>query len=66
MYLISRGTLKFANKKFSSLQNEYELTLDNNSVVQYCNDIVDIPKMHYRFVQISDIRNCNKDDIVGK
>lgn len=66
MYLISKGSLKFANKKFSTIQNDYELTLDANSIVQPCNDPVDIPRMHFKFVPIADIAKCNKDDIVGK
>ena len=33
VYLISRGSLKAANKRFSSVRNEYEINLDNNSQV---------------------------------
>jgi replication factor A1 len=67
VYFISKGTLKFANKRYSSLKNEYELTLDLNSYVVPADDDVkvDIPKAHFHFVPIDHINEMNKDDMVG-
>eukprot|EP01118_Nematostelium_gracile_P006199 TRINITY_DN1995_c0_g1_i1.p1 TRINITY_DN1995_c0_g1~~TRINITY_DN1995_c0_g1_i1.p1 ORF type:complete len:660 (+),score=203.99 TRINITY_DN1995_c0_g1_i1:216-1982(+) len=68
IYLISKGSLKIANKKFSNIKNEYELTLDMNTIVELANDMGDIPKNQYTFVSIDQIRNYPKDssiDILG-
>jgi replication factor A1 len=64
-YLISRGQLKVANKKFSTLNNSYEITLSYESQLQLCVDEPDVkPKMHYRFVQIADIESRPVNAIV--
>lgn len=67
VYIISKGTLKFANKKFSAVNNDFELTLDLNSTVQRVADSsvgAAMPKMHFRFVPIADVQDRPKDDIV--
>lgn len=53
-----------ANKKFTSIKNDYELTLDVNSIIKSCADTDKIPKMHYSFVPIEEIGNHTKDDII--
>ena len=47
-YLIARGQLKVANKKFSTLNNNYEITLTHDSQLQLCTDEPDAgrPKIH--------------------
>jgi len=64
VYYISRGTLKFANKKFTTIKNEYELTLDNNSIVQQAEDDGSIGGIEYQFVPIGEMANRNSGDIV--
>jgi len=65
VYYISKGKLKPANKKYSSIKNEYELTLDCDSVVNRCTDPnTDIPKNHFSFTSIEDIQECSKDDVI--
>ncbi|KAL2906012.1 Replication protein A 70 kDa DNA-binding subunit B [Bienertia sinuspersici] len=34
VYYISKGTLKVANKRFNPIPNDYEMTLNENSVVE--------------------------------
>jgi replication factor A1 len=34
VYFMSNGRLKAANKQFSSIPNEYEITFDKNSIIQ--------------------------------
>ena len=64
-YLISRGQLKVANKKFSTLNNSYEITLTYDTQLQVCADEPDSkPKIHYRFVQISDMESRPANAIV--
>ena len=68
-YLIARGQLKVANKKFNSLNNSYEVTLSYDTQLQLCADEpASRPKTHYRFCSIGDIANRPKDatvDVIG-
>lgn len=69
-YLISRGQLKMANKKFSSLNNNYEITLSFDTQVQLCEDEPGAkrPKTHFRFCPIGDVALRPKDamvDVIG-
>ena len=40
VYLVSRGKLQPAQKKFNHLASDYETTLDNASTIQQCSDSV--------------------------
>lgn len=64
VYYISRGSLKFANKKFTSIKHEYELTLDRLSVLQQAADDGSIGGIDFSFTPISEMPGRNKDDIV--
>jgi replication factor A1 len=64
VYIISRGQVKPANKRFNHLNNDYELTLDQNTVIQKAADDGAVPMIKYSFVDISDLKNAQKDDIV--
>lgn len=67
VYYISKGTLKPANKTFSNLPNDYELTLNNDSVIQECvEDLSDIPTVKYDFVPINQIAEKPANTIVGE
>lgn len=70
IYYISRGQIKLANKQFSTLKNDYEITLGNESSIQECVEEGDdnIPLAQYDFVTIDQL--ANKDvgtvlDIIG-
>jgi replication factor A1 len=55
-YLISRGQLKVANKKFSTLNNSYELTLNYDTQLQLCADEpITAPKIHYNFCPVGNV-----------
>lgn len=64
IFFISNGVLKVANKQFSSVQNEYEMTLNSDAVIKPCFDAVDLPMQTYNFVPISDIARLSKDQVV--
>ncbi|XP_054154164.1 replication protein A 70 kDa DNA-binding subunit-like [Oppia nitens] len=66
VYYISKGTVKSANKKFSNLANDYEISLTSDSIVEECTDVAveDIPRMRYRFVQIRDLANVSLQSVV--
>ena len=54
--LISNCSVKNANKQYSKLKNEYELTFKDNGTFELCEeDISDVPTISYEFVNISDL-----------
>lgn len=65
VYLIARGQLKMANKKFSTLNNQYEMALGFDSHMQLCTDQdVTLPLVRYSFVPIADIANKATNAVV--
>ncbi|RWS26554.1 Replication protein A 70 kDa DNA-binding subunit-like protein [Leptotrombidium deliense] len=65
VFTISKAVIKPANKKFSPLNNDYELTLGNDSIViPGDDDDSDCPKMSFNFVKIKDIAATNADSFV--
>jgi len=65
VYLISNCQVKAANKQFSKLRNDYELTFKDNVIVQPCDeDTSDVPTIIYNFMSIGDLATQQKDAIV--
>ncbi|KAM3399754.1 hypothetical protein ACQJBY_004908 [Aegilops geniculata] len=65
VYLISRGSLKPANKQFNHLNNDYEVSLDAATTIEVCSDDdSSIPRQQFDFRQISEIANMDKDTMV--
>jgi replication factor A1 len=56
VYLISKGQLRVANKKFCSLNCQYEMSLSYDSIVQLCADEpASLPKIRYSLVPLAEI-----------
>ncbi|KAJ7978736.1 Replication protein A subunit [Quillaja saponaria] len=56
VYYISKGTLKVANKQFKTVQNDYEMTLNENSEVEEAsNEASFVPETKFNFVQIDQL-----------
>ncbi|XVF11784.1 hypothetical protein REPUB_Repub08aG0057800 [Reevesia pubescens] len=56
VYYISKGTLKVANKQFKTVKNDYEMTLNENSVVEEAaNEEAFIPETKFNFVPIDQL-----------
>ncbi|XP_058070460.1 replication protein A 70 kDa DNA-binding subunit B [Magnolia sinica] len=57
VYFISRGTLRVANKQFKTVQNDYEMTLNENSEVEEVigEECTFIPETKFNFVQIDQL-----------
>lgn len=68
VYYISRGTLKVANKQFKTVQNDYEMTLNENSEVEEAvNETTFIPETKFKFVPIDELGPyVNAGELVGK
>ena len=70
VYLISRGQLRMANKKFSISNNQYEMSLGVDSRIQLCSGEpgVLMPTVRYNFVPIASIAQKPTNatiDVVG-
>lgn len=66
VYYISKCSLKIANKQYTSVKNDYEMTLNGESSIILCEDSCDVPMVQCDFVAINDLENKEKDSIVGK
>lgn len=45
VFYISRGSLRPANKQYSSVNNDYEMSLDGKCEIDVCTEDVDVSKM---------------------
>ena len=68
VYYISKGTLRVANKQFKTVQNDYEMTLNENSEVEEASDeAACIPETKFKFVPIDQLGPyVNSKDLVGE
>lgn len=67
VYLISKCQLKPANKQFTTLKNDYEMTFTNETVMQECMDAeAAIPAVQYDFKKISDLSGLETGAIIGE
>mmetsp|Transcript_5388 Transcript_5388/g.8464 ORF Transcript_5388/g.8464 Transcript_5388/m.8464 type:complete len:593 (+) Transcript_5388:36-1814(+) len=64
VYTISRGQLKLANKRFSALPNEYELTLNADAEVEFVGEDDTIDNQKFQFVGIDSLQQTNADEYV--
>ena len=65
VYLISGGTLKYANKRFTSLPHEFEITFNSSTRIEpVVGEAKDIKMQQYKFVPIADIQQKEKNDMV--
>ncbi|KAH9403580.1 60S acidic ribosomal protein P1 [Tyrophagus putrescentiae] len=70
VYLISKGAVKPANKRYSSLKAEYEVTLTGHSVIEPVDDQATggIPLMRYNFKPLSEVEGMaagTSIDVIG-
>ncbi|XP_010181194.1 PREDICTED: replication protein A 70 kDa DNA-binding subunit, partial [Mesitornis unicolor] len=64
VYYFTKGTLKTANKQYTAVKNDYEITFTNETSVVPCDDAQHLPSVQFEFVSISDLENTPKDSIV--
>ncbi|KZV31988.1 replication protein A 70 kDa DNA-binding subunit A-like [Dorcoceras hygrometricum] len=65
VYVISKGSLKPAQKNFNHLKNEWEIFLEATSSVDLCTDEdASIPKQHFSFRPIGEIENAENNSIL--
>lgn len=65
VYYISKCQLKPANKQYSVLKNDYEMTFTADTIVQPCTeDDSSIPSIQYNYVPISSIAHMEPNAVV--
>ncbi|XP_034556772.1 replication protein A 70 kDa DNA-binding subunit [Notolabrus celidotus] len=64
VYYISKCSLKIANKQYTSVKNDYEMTLNGESTIIPCEDSTDVPMVQCDFVSIGDLESREKDAII--
>ena len=67
VYYISGASLKTANKQFTSIKNDYEMSFNANTQLTICHDDAsNIPSVSFNFVPIKELTNLEKDSYIGK
>ncbi|XP_050528390.1 replication protein A 70 kDa DNA-binding subunit-like [Daktulosphaira vitifoliae] len=66
VYFITKGIVKTANKKYTNLNNDYELTLNGETQIFPCHDFDDtqMPAMKFNFISLNVIKNLDIDSMV--
>jgi replication factor A1 len=67
VYYISKGSLKIANRLFKTVQNDYEMTLNENALVEEAEGEVFVPETKFNFVKIDQLGSyVNSRELIGK
>lgn len=64
VYYVSRGTLKTANKQYSNVQNDYEMTFNQDTVIEPCTEEVDLPGINFQFVGLNELDSKAANSLV--
>ncbi|CAL1570712.1 unnamed protein product [Knipowitschia caucasica] len=64
VYYLSRASLKIANKQYTSVKNDYEMTLNGETSIIPCEDSADVPMVQCDFITIGDLEMREKDAVV--
>ncbi|XP_058531248.1 replication protein A 70 kDa DNA-binding subunit [Ochotona princeps] len=64
VYYFSKGTLKIANKQFTAVKNDYEMTFNNDTSVMPCDDGNHLPTVQFTFTGIDALESKSKDSLV--
>ena len=67
-YISSPCSIKIANKRFSQVNNDYEMTFERDTRVERSDDNESVPQIRYNFTGIGDLESVEKDttiDVIG-
>ncbi|CAN0355303.1 unnamed protein product [Pylaiella littoralis] len=64
VYSFSGGRIKVANKRYSSLNSEYEITFDSSCQINQINDDSRISSMTYSFVKLNEMEGMEPNKIL--
>ena len=63
---MSKATLKTADKRYSSLDNDYEMTFNSETQMWACEEEVDLPSVNFNFIPINQLEGHQPQSTVGK
>ncbi|KAJ2650113.1 Replication factor A protein 1 [Coemansia sp. RSA 1250] len=64
VYYISNAQVKMARTQFSTLNNQYELTFDDSTVVEQCVETTGVPQEQFNFIPLANLMNHEKNSII--
>lgn len=67
-YISSPCQVKPANKRFSNLNNDYELAFERDTLVEKAEEQNGVPQVRFNFTSVSDLQTVEKDttiDVIG-
>jgi len=62
VYFVSKARVNLAKKKFSTVSNDYELSLDRGTEIEECHD-TDVPVIRYNFINLSGLPELEKEAV---
>ncbi|KAH3857539.1 hypothetical protein DPMN_100149, partial [Dreissena polymorpha] len=68
VYYISKATLKTANKQYTSVKNDYEMTFNQDTLIEPCSEETDLPTITFDFVPINSLDSKQPQaviDVIG-
>lgn len=68
VFYVSRAQLKTANKQYSTVKNDYEMTFTSDTVIEPCTEQTDLPTMTFDFVRIDSLESKQPNsnvDVLG-
>ncbi|CAG8507909.1 6612_t:CDS:10 [Diversispora eburnea] len=66
LFYISKARINVAKKQYSSVKNDYEITLESGTQIIPCPDDDPMNMLKFDFVPISDLLKHEKDSTIGK
>ena len=63
-YISSPCRVQLAKKQFSNLNNDYELTFENNTRVEKAESQSDVPQVRFNFTSIGNLQSVEKDAVI--
>ncbi|XP_034995364.1 replication protein A 70 kDa DNA-binding subunit [Zootoca vivipara] len=68
VYYFSKGHLKTANKQYTAVKNDYEITFSTETSVIACEEAQHLPSVKFDFMPIGDLESADRDalvDVIG-
>lgn len=64
VYYVSKATLKTANRQYSKIDNDYEMTFGNDTMIETCHETENMPRLTLNLTPLSDLINISPGTFV--
>ncbi|KAJ2476184.1 Replication factor A protein 1, partial [Coemansia sp. RSA 2320] len=64
VYYVSNAQVRMAKQQFSNVNNQYELSFDENTVVEQCLEQASVPQEHFDFIPLASLMKFEKNQVV--